>query len=189
MYNENCSRMVSTIITALMRKRVARSLVPIWIAGLSIIPLAALAQSVKEVEVTNLPAIQDVHVVNQPASTPSCGPIEIVGVTVAAYAGDLGGPWGASEKCNAEFPGTRMCTLAEARYSRAPFPAIPAPGAWTDPTILGPDARVRDDTCGEWTRTDDENSLVRGRITTPAGGQISSPCNLTLSIACCGRAS
>jgi hypothetical protein len=95
---------------------------------------ATAGDKVKPVEVINLPDVQDVHVTNPVAAAPAAR-IQIVGVTSTLYTGNLGGPWGATEKCDAEFPGTRMCTIEEARRTMPPFPVIPEPGAWTDPGI------------------------------------------------------
>jgi hypothetical protein len=72
------------------------------------------------VKVTNLPAVQEVEVVNAPAvqdvniTNPiTCEkPVVIAGATAALFTGKiggLGGLWTAHEKCDAEFPGSRMC--------------------------------------------------------------------------------
>ena len=97
---------------------------------------------------------------------------QIVGVTSQTYTGDLGGPWGATGKCDAEFPGSRMCTLAEARRTPAPVVAIPDEGAWTDPGLLQPDLRIADDTCGEWLS---DSASAAGRVTTAAGSNQPAP--------------
>ena len=67
------------------------------------------------VEVTNLPDVQDVHVVNQqpPAPAPASSRFQLVGFTSATYTGDMGGHFGVTQKCQLEFPGSRMCTVKE----------------------------------------------------------------------------
>jgi len=137
--------------------------------------------------------VQDVYVVNPPTptTTQAGGPIQIVGVTSATYTGDLGGPWGAAEKCDAEFPGTRMCLIDEARLSYPPYPLIPTPGAWTnasgqltaDYSLFSP-ARVNG-SCEDWGSA---VNFYAGIVTRPDGGRENSTvsCSETIPIACCG---
>ena len=56
-----------------------------------LLPIAVHAQQAKEVEVINLPTVQDVRVVEQPPPTLSGSPIQIIGVTAELFTGDLGG--------------------------------------------------------------------------------------------------
>ena len=78
----------------------------ILIAALVFVPLAAHAQAPKPVEVVNDPLA--VEVVN-PAPAPLPLRWQLVGFTSATYSGDLGGPFGATQKCQLDFPNSRMC--------------------------------------------------------------------------------
>ncbi|MCK5364515.1 MAG: hypothetical protein KAR22_16180, partial [Gammaproteobacteria bacterium] len=62
------------------------------------------------VEVTNLPAVQDVNVTNAPAGPPSR--FQLVGFTTAALPGDSG-LFAFTLACQAEFFGSRICTSRE----------------------------------------------------------------------------
>ena len=73
-----------------------------------VLPAAAGARKVKEVEVTNLPAVQSVEVVNAPTPAPPLG-FQLVGFTSATFDGSQG-VLGFTLACQAEFPGSRMCT-------------------------------------------------------------------------------
>ena len=61
-------------------------------ALLTLFSTVAFAQSVKQVEVTNFPEVQDVHVTNP--TTPANGHVQLVGFTAASYDGDMGGHFG-----------------------------------------------------------------------------------------------
>jgi hypothetical protein len=92
-----------------------------------VVPLVAFAQSTKQVEVINLPAVQDVtgtvevtndaaspvpvEVTNQPAA---CQPLrwQLVGYTVATVVGN-DGFLNHSKTCAAEFADSRICTSRE----------------------------------------------------------------------------
>ena len=62
------------------------------------------------VEVTNLPAVQDVNVTNAPVGPPSR--FQLVGFTTAALTGDSG-LFAFTLACQAEFVGSRICTSPE----------------------------------------------------------------------------
>ena len=68
------------------------------------------------VEVTNLPAVQDVNIVGG-GTAPSSSRFQIVGFTTANYNGNLGGYFGATQKCQLEFPESRMCNPLEVKES------------------------------------------------------------------------
>ena len=98
-----------------------------------ILPVSALAapgkSSIKQVEVTNfpdpqnvtgtvevlnLPAVQDVNIVNAPPAPAACSSrFQLVGFTSATYTGDMGSYLGVTAKCQLEFPESRMCTYEE----------------------------------------------------------------------------
>ena len=185
MQSHNWRRKTSSIRTMRRHERRVRRVVMVSILGLVIAPFVAQAQVIKEVVVTNLPAVQDVHVVNQSPSTPQGGTVQIIGVTTEVYTGDLGGPWGATEKCDEEFSGTRMCSLGEARRSLPPFPVIPAQGAWTDPDLNISNFNINSRTCGDWTSSVETSSNL-GIVTIPNGAFRSLGCHLSAPIACCG---
>ncbi|GAG53354.1 unnamed protein product, partial [marine sediment metagenome] len=80
------------------------------------VPVAAFAPPVKQVEVTNLPAVQevtgavevtnlpsvqDVNVVNAPSPN-SATRFQLVGFTTQTYTGNMGGYFGVTLKCQLE---------------------------------------------------------------------------------------
>ena len=112
-----------------------------------VVPLAAFAQPVKQVEVTNLPDpqnvtgtvevtnlpdVQDVNIVDGAASSCEVKRIQLVGFTSTLYTGNLGGVWGSTQKCQLEFPGSRMCTTEEAQTT-VNLPASIPEFSWIDP--------------------------------------------------------
>ncbi len=105
-------------------------------AALIAIPINAHAQGgppISQVEVVNLPAVQDVNVTN-PTSCDE--PVVIAGATTAVFTGKiggLGGLWTAHEKCDAEFPGSRMCDGVVVRTEVfPPYPTLPVAGSWVN---------------------------------------------------------
>ena len=146
-----------------MKIRCSSIVIATYLMAASIAPISATADKeaasvvvdnfpvVQDVAVVNAPAVQDVNITNTvlPVTPAPVARFQIVGVTSTTYTGRLGGPWGAAEKCDAEFPGTRMCTIEEARRSMPPFPVIPAPGAWTDPSTLSPNFTGNDHRCAQ----------------------------------------
>jgi hypothetical protein len=68
------------------------------------------------VQVTNLPAVQEVvgavEVTNLPAASAPAR-FQLVGFTSATYTGAMGGPFGVTQKCQIEFPNSRMCSVEE----------------------------------------------------------------------------
>lgn len=113
--------------------------------ALCIAPLNAGAGEEKKVEVVNLPEVQDVNVTNAPAvqdvtvTNDATNPMEVVGevsvtnlpaasatarfqlvgFTATAYTGDMGGHFGVTQKCQLEFPDSRMCSIEEVAATTA----------------------------------------------------------------------
>ena len=85
-----------------------------------------------EVEVTNLPEVQDVNVVNGAPSSCEVRRVQLVGFTSTAYTGNLGGVLGSTQKCQLDFPGSRMCTQAEIQQT-TDLPDSIADLAWMEP--------------------------------------------------------
>jgi hypothetical protein len=77
------------------------------------VPVMALAQTLKQVEVTNLPEVQDVFVTNEVPSAPAPPRFQFVGFTSATYTANLGGYFGAARKCQLDFPDSRICEYSE----------------------------------------------------------------------------
>ena len=73
---------------------------------------SASAQATKKVEVINDPLA--VEVVNP---SPPTARIQLVGFTAATYTGNMGGPFGVAQKCQLEFPNSRMCLRIEAQQT------------------------------------------------------------------------
>ena len=87
------------------------------------------------VEVLNLPAVQDVNVVNAPPAPTACASrFQLVGFTSATYTGDTG-VLGFTRGCQAEFGLSRMCTSEEVVETvDVPNVATSDP-AWVRPTF------------------------------------------------------
>jgi len=147
------------------------------------------------VTVTNLPAVQDVHVVNaQPPAQCGAPPsFQLVGFTRAVFTGDLGGPFGANQKCQAEFPGSRICDYSEVR-STVIVPSGLAGLAWLN--LDGGQTQCQDWTNGVIGGGSGPTRLAsNGTLVVPIPGcvpactppQPSSPsfCSEQNSIACC----
>ena len=90
------------------------------------VPFAAYAQAPKQVEVTNLPDVQDVSIVNGAASSCEVKTFQLVGFTSTVYTGNLGGILGSTQKCQLDFPGSRMCAFEEIQKTTS-TPSIPNP--------------------------------------------------------------
>src|SRR5262245_6027894 len=86
------------------------------LASVASCPVIAMAQPLKQVEVTNLPAVQDVNIVGG-GTAPSSSRFQIVGFTAATYNANLGGFFGATQKCQLEFPESRMCNELEVQQT------------------------------------------------------------------------
>jgi hypothetical protein len=148
-----------------------------------------MAQAVKQVEVANFPdpqsVVGQVEVTNLPACETTVR-FQLVGFTSDVFTGDLGGPFGATEKCQAEFVGSRMCNSYEAQTTDFP-PAVRPAAAWIN-TIAGDSAGGTVGVvggigyyCRQWTSTD------LPAVALKSGGNIEggSPCSAEHPIACC----
>jgi len=82
----------------------AGALVSVWGTA------AQTAPPVSEVEVINEPL--EVVVVNPPPAIPPPR-WQLVGFTSATYTGAMGGHFGVTQKCQIEFPNSRMCSVEE----------------------------------------------------------------------------
>jgi hypothetical protein len=170
-----------------------------------LVPLAAYAQAPKRVEVindplvvevTNLPAVQDVNVVAGATGGCEVKTIQLIGFTSTFSTGNLGGVLGSTLKCQQEFPLSRMCTFEEIQKSTN----LPAVGqypdfAWMEPIsgscsgdhiINGVERTI------QWTCDDLEGAPCRfpgatGRAFESTGSlnNIEIPCSEQIPIACC----
>ncbi len=143
-----------------------------------IVPLAAHAQAPKKVEVINDPLA--VEVVNPVYPRP---PVrwQLVGFTSATYTGDMGGHFGVMQKCELEFPNSRMCTTLEAQQTTT-IPAGLTGEAWVNPGIADFSGLVNRN-CSYWTHIGGGT----GRTISATGGVGSDDCLIAheQSIACC----
>lgn len=85
------------------------------------------------VEVTNLPAVQDVRVVNAPPPSTSAR-FQLVGFTSATFTGGQG-VLGFTRACQQEFPGSRMCSSTEVMETTT-VPSGLSGEAWVRPTLI-----------------------------------------------------
>ena len=156
-----------------------------------VLPAAAGAQQTKQVEVTNfpnLPAVQDVFVTNPSA----LARFQLVGFTAATFTGDLGGPFGATQKCQSEFfEGSRMCTTPEV-HGTVDIPEGLVGAAWVRPIAAGKGDGLQDisgflsvESCDFWTTS---SGVTRGLLVTAEGVVFRDGCGAPapmFSIACC----
>lgn len=119
------------------------------------------------VEVTNFPTVQDVNVVG--GGTSAAARFQIVGFTIATYTGNLGGYFGATRKCQLEFPESRMCNALEVRESTT-LPGGLSGLAWVDSG------------CRDWTVENFTGPQVSGETGVTTAGQ---NCQFPQPIACC----
>jgi hypothetical protein len=127
------------------------------------------------VNVGNLPAVQQVEVVNFPPPA-GAARFQLVGFTAAALSA-TSGVLGFTGACQAEFPESRMCTLQDILATVAlPDLAIGTASAWIDPgERAGPE-------CEGWTRS---SSGDFGLTLNKNGGYRREACDLVISVACC----
>ena len=106
-----------------------------------VIPLTAHAQAPKRVEVindplavevTNLPSVQDVNILSSATGGCEVKTFQLVGFTTTLYTGNLGGALGSTQKCQLDFPGSRMCTQEEIQNTTK-LPDVIADFAWMEP--------------------------------------------------------
>lgn len=149
------------------------------------------------VEVTNLPAVQDVNVVNTPPS--GSARFQLVGFTAAQFNGAQG-VLGFTLACQQEFPRSRMCSSLEIlETTTVPSGLVgdawvrPSPeglgGAWSDVSGAGP-ASPADLTCRGWSLA--TPMTQPGGLVVDAAGRFSvgtyptGPyCDTPHSVACC----
>lgn len=116
---------------------------------------------------------------------------EFAGFTTATYTGDLGGSFGANQKCNVEFAGSYFCLGSEFDLANSII-APPASGAWID---NGRDSNGYrsysacrfDGNNLAWTYSGAAiaASYRSGPIVRPTGPSPSSLCNELKPLACC----
>ncbi|MGV3623582.1 MAG: hypothetical protein ACO1OB_22375 [Archangium sp.] len=111
--------------------------------------------------------------------------VSFAGYTVAQFNGNLGGNVGANNKCNAEYPGTVLCTRSD-YWKSEPADYAPASGAWLDGSRDSNGYRNNNDcysqNLGGWSHdgTGDTASVIQ------ANGQEGwSYCNVQRPLACC----
>jgi hypothetical protein len=172
------------------------------------VPLAAFAQSTKQVEVINLPAVQDVtgtvEVTNDAANpveiagevavtnlpTPTVAArYQLVGFTTATFLGSEGS-LGFTRACDAEFSNSRWCTSAEVLDS-VNLPALSG-DAWVRAALIGATASYPVDVTGLATSGTDFNCDAWRAPPTGEGFTVSAsgkfeimPCFVPRSVACC----
>jgi len=156
------------------------------------------------VTVTNFPDPQtvtgSVEVTNLPDLGGGCSPFQLVGFTTATFTGGQG-VLGFTTACQAEFPGSRMCTSVEVMETTTLPSGLPAGEAWVRPVTpvglpgavvdaSGSEANADALSCGGWSQsTSGTNGLVvdgsgRFRSTTrsPTGME---GCHVARAVACC----
>lgn len=147
-------------------------------ASLLLAAFDAIAQgpTPKEVEIINTPLEVEV------ASAPPPLRWQLVGFTNAAYTGNLGGHFGATQKCQIEFPDSRMCLAIEAKQTTT-LPAGLSGRAWTNVAIDGVDGPISENSeCLAWLL----DSSGAGGGTVDERGVVSlGLCHMTRPIACC----
>ncbi len=134
---------------------------------------AASKPSRKRVEV-----VGSVEVTNFPESP---GRFELVGFTSDSFTGALGGPFGATEKCQAEFLGSRMCKPDEAQETTN-LPPVRPDDAWVDSGSQPVVASVGELRCAQWLSN---SSLRSGVLLRQDGAVHTGVCNTEHPVACC----
>ena len=133
---------------------------------------------VGSVEVTNTAAnAVPVEVVNG-----TNGGIEVL-ITQATYTGDLGGPYGATEKCQAEFAGARLCSYIGDRLKVVAM--LPDFGMETEAWVQSRDDEISP--CSGWTSG---SRQAEGRVLFQNGSHnfrslLPDKCDIPRPIACC----
>ena len=131
--------------------------------------LPAAAQPTKQVDVVNLPEVQEV------------ARFQLVGFTFQDYDGDMGGWFGTTEKCQIDFAEARICTIDEVRNTTTiPFDHLPSgTNAWAHDVQASR-------TCSEWTVANTTSGgLVSSDTGTRVGTQTVIECTTFHPIACC----
>ncbi len=179
--------------------------VAVFVALLALILAAsAFAQPVKQVEVTNLPAVQDVNVTNDATNPvevtgavevtnlppPSGGSsrFQLVGFTSATYPGAMGGNFGVTQKCQLEFPNSRMCSIEEA-VATTLIPSGLSGHAWTHAqgavgvVIFAGDPVSQSNNCFGWRSS--LHTFTGNVISDEGTAEVISDCDRAHPIACC----
>lgn len=109
---------------------------------------------------------------------------QVAGYTSVTTTGGGGGRPALHQICSAEFPGSHLCHLIE--YARAhDTKAIPASGAWLDPSHGTAATSARElawGSCANWTSRD---SINTGSFVSASGGVDNIACSKLKSLACC----
>jgi hypothetical protein len=118
-------------------------------------------------------------------------PGKFLGLTVATYNGDMGGRFGVTAKCAAEFQGSHQCSYCEILDDRLTQPL--AGMAWITATDLCNPVDPSDHSCAnvvdgrymqEYTSSD---ALKVGNAITPDGTNDRARCGTSHPIACCAN--
>jgi hypothetical protein len=153
------------------------------------------------VAVTNLPAVQDVNVVNAPPPAGAAARVQLVGFTSATFPGTQG-VLAFTLACQQEFANSRMCSSLEILETDA-VPGGLAGEAWVRPSLVvanAPSGTVIDAsgvaatadrmTCDGW-RGAPQTGLIASGLVVDASGRFRVPglnideCGIARSIACC----
>ena len=134
---------------------------PLLVVAALVLPVAAGAQNVKQVEVTN-PSVR----------------FQLVGFTEMAYDANMGGWFGTTEKCQMDFAGARICTFDEVRNTTT-IPVLPG----------GTEAWAEDGNkwCTSWTRTHPGTTASARVVSSDTGVKLGpgALCTTFNPIACC----
>jgi hypothetical protein len=168
-----------------------------------ILAASAFAQPVKQVEVTNLPAIQAVNVTNDATNpvevvgeiavtnlpAPSgAARFQLVGFSSATYTGAMGGNFGVTQKCQLEFPTSRMCSIEEA-VATTSIPSGLSGHAWTHAqaavgvVIFAGDPVSQSKNCFGWRSS--LHTFTGNVISDEGTADVISDCDREHPIACC----
>ena len=129
------------------------------------------------VDVTNDPLA--VEVTNPaPASPPLRW--QLVGFTTATYTGAMGGFFGVTQKCQLEFPNSRMCTIIEVEQTTS-IPSGLVGQAWVNEGVSQAGG-LQGNNCGRWGGLNGLGGVSMDADGTP-GGNVQ--CTVTMPIACC----
>jgi hypothetical protein len=150
-----------------------------------LVPLAAYAQAIKQVEIVNGPLA--VEVVNPAPPSP---PVrwQLVGFTSATYPGAMGGNFGVTRKCQLEFPNSRMCSIEEA-VATTSIPSGLSGRAWThaqataEVVIFAGAPTSQSTNCFGW--RSGLHSLTGNVVSDEGTADVISDCNRERPIACC----
>ncbi len=118
----------------------------------------------------------------------SSAPVEFVGFTTATFTGNLGGVPGANQKCQAQFPSSYFCTIAD--YDRSNTTVVPstAAGAWID-FDRAPSGSRDTGSCAQngsaWANASTPFQAFGPYLTNTGGYYTTALCSLSKPAACC----